>query len=144
MQVVAWRKTPVSFSLLRSSMTALRGCHTEKTGYISLPAAELVVNECRLHWIFFISSLQEKKKGSHETHYIRTSFMYTSHFFIQLVWFSSVSHTSTNLLLSTESFPFVCESLSNYYAKLIIPSFRQDPPPLIWVFGHFWLFCTMV
>ena len=23
-------------------------------------------------------------------------------------------------------------------------SLRQDPPPLIWVFGHFWLFCTMV
>ena len=47
-QVVAWIRTLVSFSLLRSSITALRGCHTKKTGYISLPAAALVVNECRL------------------------------------------------------------------------------------------------
>ena len=48
-QVVAWIRTLVSFSLLRSSITALRGCRTKKTGYISLPAAALVVNECRLH-----------------------------------------------------------------------------------------------
>ena len=97
-QVVAWIRTRVSFSLLRLSITALRGCRTKKTGYISLPTAALVVNECRLHWIF-LSSLC-KKKNSHETHH--TSFMYTSHFFIRLVWFSSVSHTSHNLLLSTE------------------------------------------
>ena len=41
------------------------------------------------------------------------NFVCTSNFFIQLVWFSSVSHTFHYLLLSTESCPFVCESLSN-------------------------------
>ena len=32
-QAVAWIRTLVSFSLLRSSITALRGCRTKKTGY---------------------------------------------------------------------------------------------------------------
>ena len=48
-QVVAWIRTLVSFSLLRLSITAIRGCRTKKTGYISLLAAVLVVNECRFH-----------------------------------------------------------------------------------------------
>ena len=29
------------------------------------------------------------------------------------------------------------------YRHLPLPKW-QGPPPLIWVFGHFWLFCTMV
>ena len=48
-QVVALIRTLVSFSLLRSSITVLRGCHTKKTRYISLPATALSVKECPLH-----------------------------------------------------------------------------------------------
>ena len=53
--------------------------------------------------------------------------MYTSHFFIQLVWFSSVSHTTHNLLLSTESFNSLClwESLQVTMLNLLFsPSFK--------------------
>ena len=99
-QVVAWIRILVSFSLLRSSITALRGCRTKKTGYISLPAAAFVVNECRLHWIFiFLQEIRLTKIiNSHETHHIHTSFIYTSNFFIQLVWFSYISFTFHKLL----------------------------------------------
>ena len=87
----------------------------------------------------FIFSLQEKK-FSWNTPYSHLPYVYVA-FFIQLVWFSSVSHTSHNLLLSTESFPFFCESLSNllcltYYFLLLLKGQCHD---VQWFFCAFFL-----
>ena len=48
------------------------------------------------------------------------------------------------LSLSATRPPFTVEIALLYVFSLSNPPVLRQDPPLIWVFGHFWLFCTMV
>ena len=113
-QVVVWKRTLVSFltsAVVHNSTSRL----SHQEDWVHFSASSSVGSEwvpSSLNFYLLFARNNNNNKFSWNTPYSYL-LMYTSKFFIQLVWFSSVSHTSHNSLLSTESCPFVCESLSN-------------------------------
>ena len=59
-----------------------------------------------------------------------------------VMWKAAMKHSYTDKKRAQK--PCIAHRDSNI-RHVALNGLRQDPPPpLIWVFGHFWLFCTMI